>query len=165
MRSFIATAFALSLVTACSVDEPQRSRPAPTASTTSPEKHVEIVLAPEGENVPAVVTRELERAKADHRDLVVYVGAPWCEPCTRFHKAAQAGELDKSFPTLRLLEFDQVRDEERLRAAGYTSRLIPLFALPRADGQASGDQIEGSIKGDGAVAEIAPRLRALIGRR
>ncbi len=126
-------------------------------------QHVELVAAPPGE-VAAVVRGELARARADRRDLLVYEGASWCEPCQRFHRAAAAGQLDRDFPSLRLLEFDADNDSERLAAAGYQSRLIPLFALPLPDGRSSGKQIEGSIKGDGAVAEIAPRLRALIGR-
>src|SRR5205085_1867926 len=122
---------------------------------------VEIVKAGAGDVAPIVKTAR-DKAIADKKKLVVYVGATWCEPCMRFHDAAAAGKLDAVFPNLRLLEFDLDVDRERLEAAGYTSRLIPLFAAPRADGTASSARIEGSIKGDGAVAEITPRLRAVI---
>jgi thiol-disulfide isomerase/thioredoxin len=123
---------------------------------------VEIVNASLGEPATTVIQREAERAKADGRNLVVYVGAPWCEPCVRFHDAAKAGQLDTVFPKLRLLEFDHDRDEARLRDAGCVSHLIPLFAKPDASGHCSSQRIEGSIKGDGAVAEITPRLRNLL---
>ena len=109
-----------------------------------------------------IVRGELARARGDGRPLLVYVGAAWCEPCQRFHQAAQAGQVDALFPGLRLLEFDLDHDRARLEKAGYTSKMIPLFALPRLDGAASGEQIEGSIKGSGAVDQIAPRLRALL---
>lgn len=124
----------------------------------------EIVMAPEGsvEEVPAIVRAELERAQRDGRDLIVYVGAPWCEPCMRFHDAVKAGELDATFPTLRLLEFDHDRDEARLARAGYTSSMIPLFVAPTADGKASPLRIEGSVKGERAVAAIVPRLSSLL---
>jgi hypothetical protein len=122
---------------------------------------VEIVPAPEGE-VPAIVKGELDRAKGDGHRLLVYVGATWCEPCQRFHQAAQAGQMNAVFPGLRLLEFDLDRDRDRLQKAGYASRMIPLFALPRPDGTGSGEQIDGSIKGPGAVDQITPRLRALL---
>lgn len=122
---------------------------------------VELVAAPASGDVAATVTRELARARHDGKRLLIYVGATWCEPCRRFHEAAAAHRLDADFPTLRLLEFDTDRDGERLAAAGYASRLIPLFARPGDDGRASGRQIEGSVKGDGAVGEIVPRLRAL----
>jgi hypothetical protein len=133
------------------------------AGTTG--KRVEVVAAPAGDDLAALVRAEMARARVDGRDLVVYVGAPWCEPCTRFHEAAAAGQLDRTFPTLRLLELDHDQDEARLQAAGYTSKYIPLFAVPGEDGRASGKQIEGSVKGDAAVAQITPRLLALLGKR
>jgi thiol-disulfide isomerase/thioredoxin len=123
---------------------------------------IEFVAAPPGGDLAATVQRELGRARRDGRQLLVYVGAGWCEPCRRFHEAATAHRLDGDFPSLRLLEFDNDRDGERLAAAGYVSRLIPLFARPRDDGRASGRQIEGSVKGDSAVGEIVPRLRGLL---
>jgi thiol-disulfide isomerase/thioredoxin len=136
------------------------------ASAPPPEEKralpVDIVAAPPSGDVQETVARELARARGDGRRLLVYVGASWCEPCQRFHRAALAGQVDALFPGLRLLEFDLDRDRERLEKAGYASKMIPLFALPRLDGAASGEQIEGSIKGSGAVDQIAPRLRALL---
>jgi hypothetical protein len=122
--------------------------------------HVRIVPAPAEGDVRQTVRSALADASGD---LIVYVGASWCEPCRRFHEAALGGELDQSFPGLTLLEFDLDRDRERLAAAGYVSKYIPLFAVPEADGSASGKQIEGAIKGEGAVGFIEPRLRALLG--
>jgi hypothetical protein len=122
---------------------------------------VEQLPAPAGDVAP-IVAREVARAQRERRQLLVYVGATWCEPCRRFHDAAAKGLLDHDFPSLRLLEFDSDRDHDRLAEAGYTSRLIPLFALPGGDGRASGRKLEGSIKGNGAVAEIVPRLAALL---
>ena len=127
-----------------------------------PRGKLELVALPHVDAIAPVVARELARARADHRDLLVYVGASWCEPCTRFHDAAAAGELDADFPRLRLLVFDAERDHDALVAAGYDSDLIPLFVVPADDGRATGRHIEGSIKGDGAVAQITPRLKALL---
>jgi thiol-disulfide isomerase/thioredoxin len=135
-----------------------------TAAAARPRLPVELVAAPEGGDVQEIVARELARASADGRRLLVYVGATWCEPCQRFHEAAKAGRLDDAFPGLRLVEFDLDRDRDRLASAGYVSRMIPLMALPREDGAASGEQIEGSIKGPGAVDQIRPRLEALLER-
>jgi thiol-disulfide isomerase/thioredoxin len=123
---------------------------------------VEVVAAPAVGEVPDIVRAELARASRDGKQLLVYVGATWCEPCRRFHQAAAEHKLDAAFPTLRLLEFDNDRDGERLAMAGYVSRYIPLFARPNSDGRSSGRQIEGSVKGDGAVGEIAPRLKTLL---
>jgi hypothetical protein len=123
--------------------------------------HVEDVAA--GGEVDAVVRKALASATARRRHLVVYVGATWCEPCQRFHHAAQNGELDSQFPDVDILAFDADRDGERLAAAGYTwKKYIPLFALPGEDGRASGKQFEGGIKGEGAVSYLAPRLQALL---
>jgi hypothetical protein len=146
---------------ACSKEEPIKQEP-PAAKAVA--THVEIVKTT-GDDVQETVRREVVRAKADKRDLIVYVGATWCEPCQYFHNAAAAGELDGAFPTLRLVEFDLDRDREALDRAGYSSKMIPLFALPREDGSGSAAQIEGSIKGPAAVQQIAPRLKELLSKR
>jgi len=125
---------------------------------------VRIDKAAAGADAAKVVREASAREKADGRDLVVYVGAKWCEPCQRFHKAAAAGQLDDAFPELTLLEFDLDQDRDRLDAAGYRSDLIPLFVMPGDDGRASSKRFEGSVKGDGATANITPRLRALLAR-
>ncbi len=145
----------------CSQAEPANV-PAASASTPSVRGNVEIVTAPSThEPIADVVRRERARSMTRGRKLIVYVGAPWCEPCQRFHSAAVAGKLDAMFPDLRVLEFDLERDRERLAAAGYSSKLIPLFAVPDHNGRPR-RSIEGSIKGDGAVDEITPRLRKLL---
>ena len=125
---------------------------------------VELVDAAATTDLAAIVAPEVARAERDHKHLVVYVGASWCEPCRRFHTAAERGELDAGFGDARFLVFDKDRDGDALEAAGYRSKFIPLFAIPNRDGTASGRYIEGSIKGDGAVAQIGPRLRELIDR-
>jgi thiol-disulfide isomerase/thioredoxin len=149
-------------------------KPAPAAATPTAAalpagplvlaRGVRIVHAGPGSDAARVVTDERARAKSDGRDLVVYVGAKWCEPCQHFHKAAQKGELDTEFPDLTILEFDLDEDRDRLATAGYVSQFIPLFAMPGPDGRASDKKFEGSVKGGGAVANIAPRLRTLLGR-
>ncbi len=136
---------------------------APSATAQPPAAHLELRHAPAGP-VEKVVTDALSLAGATGRRTVVYVGASWCEPCQRFHQAAARGELDATFPELTLLEFDADADGERLRAAGYNSTYIPLFVLPATDGRSSGQQIEGGIKGEGAVANLVPRLRELLSR-
>ena len=73
-----------------------------------------------------------------------------------------AGQLDANFGQLRLLVFDLDRDNAALAEAGYLPKLIPLFAVPKPDGTGSGRQIEGGIKGEGAVAQITPRLQQLL---
>lgn len=122
------------------------------------------VRAPPGD-VPPIVRDASAAAAASGRGFLVYVGASWCEPCRRFHRAAEEGALDGALPKLMLLEFDLDRDRDRLVAAGYGSRFIPLFALASADGTASSHRIEGAIKGEGAVDFILPRLRELLTRR
>lgn len=138
-----------------------RSEPAPAP----PGARVEIVAAPEGA-VANLVLGELTRAERDGRDLVIYVGAEWCEPCKYFHDAAVGGQLDARFPKLRLLEFDHDRDGPRLLLAGCASKMLPLFALPQKDGRCSdAHRFAGSIKGPGAVDNIAPKLENLLASR
>ncbi len=124
---------------------------------------IEWVAAPDGD-VAEIALREATRAKKDGRRLLVYVGATWCEPCQRFHEAADAGKIQGALPPLRMLELDLDRDGERLAAAGYGSKMIPLFAVPGPDGRGTGARIEGSVKGPSAVGNIVPRLSALLAR-
>jgi thiol-disulfide isomerase/thioredoxin len=135
-------------------------------ATTAPDaaRRVRMVAADRDGDVAAIVRVQAAEATRAGRRLVVYVGASWCEPCQRFHDAAARGDLDARFGDLTLLEFDLDRDGERLMAAGYGSQYIPLFALPAPNGAASGEQIEGAIKGEGAVAFVVPRLAKLLAR-
>lgn len=150
----VAVSLVLASLTACTA--PAEERPAPPSGP-----RVRFVPAPEGD-VPALVRSFAADARRDGRAPLVYVGATWCEPCRYFHRAAERGELDPSLPRLALLEFDLDRDAARLAAAGYASRMIPLFVVPGDDGRATARRIEGSIHGPGSPAEITPRLRALL---
>jgi thiol-disulfide isomerase/thioredoxin len=160
---------------ACSVDEPPKPEPsraaaasptgaAAAAQAQAPTGRVEWLKAPDEDDTAGVVRRELSRAREDRRTLVVYVGATWCEPCEHFHRAAEAGELDAALPGLRFLEFDLDRDRERLGRAGYASKMIPLFALPKDDGTDAGLRMEGGIKGEGAAKELTERLLRLLAK-
>lgn len=102
------------------------------------------------------------RATGERKIALVYVGAPWCEPCVRFHDAVRAGQLDAELAGAVLFEFDHDRDAAALQAMDCTSRLIPLFAVPDAEGHCSAKRTEGGIKGDGAVAFMTPKIRALL---
>jgi thiol-disulfide isomerase/thioredoxin len=133
------------------------------AAATEPDRNTpEFVLAPDSGDVIALVASELDRARADDRVLLVYVGASWCEPCQYFHHAVEDGTLDDSLAGVRLLEFDLDRDRERLVAAGYSSRMIPLFVAPAPDGRAGPRRTEGGIKGPAAVDHLRERLVPLL---
>ena len=109
------------------------------------------------------VQQHVEEADASGKRVLVYVGATWCEPCKRFHKALESGQLDEQLAGTQFIEFDADRDGAELRAAGYASKYIPLFSVPDQSGHASGRAIEGSVKGDAAVREnLVPRLVALL---
>lgn len=144
-------------VVGCRADD--RNSPAPSATGA-----VDIVAVPGGsESLNNVFLREMDRASRDGRDLLVYVGAEWCEPCRRFHEAAATGKLDERLPKLRLLELDHDRDQGRLLLVGCSSSLLPLFALPTREGRCSEDKrVMGSVKGDGAVDNLVPRLQELL---
>jgi thiol:disulfide interchange protein len=109
------------------------------------------------------VQQHVEESDAQGSRVLVYVGATWCEPCQRFHKSLESGELDEVLAGTKFLEFDADKDRSELRAAGYTSQYIPLFSVPDHSGHSSGLAIEGSIKGDDAVRKnLVPRLLALL---
>jgi hypothetical protein len=139
--------------------------PGPNAADIAPTKVDIIELQPSAEPLATIVSRERVRAKNEGRDLLIYVGAEWCEPCKRFHDAAKRGELDEVFPTLRLLELDYDHDKDRLTQAGCMTPKIPLFARPNAEGGCDLNRsMTGSVKGPGAVAHITPRLKRLLSR-
>ena len=96
---------------------------------------------------------------------IVYVGAKWCEPCLRFKKAFKSGRLKRELSQLHVLEYDLDIHRQGLEAARYQSRMIPLFCIPEpTTGESTGRCFEGSIKGPGAVGNIVPRLRKLLGQ-
>jgi thiol-disulfide isomerase/thioredoxin len=112
------------------------------------------------------VQQHVEEADASGMRVLVYVGATWCEPCQRFHKALESGQLDDALAGTKFIEFDADKDRSELLAAGYGSKFIPLFSVPDQSGHASGRAIEGSIKADSAVREyLVPRLLALLDGR
>ena len=138
---------------------PRAPAPVPAAAPAPPE--IELARGA-GRSVDEVVRDGLARAEVDGRQLVVYVGAEWCEPCKRFHDAVVAGRLDADLPGVRFLEFDREVDEQGLVEAGYASRLIPLFVVPDAQGRGTDRRHEGGVKGDGAVDFILPRLKRIL---
>jgi thiol-disulfide isomerase/thioredoxin len=147
-------------------DPPKRAQPPASTAAAVPgigvkERGIELADAPPGD-VAGLVRSARDAAKAHGRTLLVYIGATWCEPCRRFHRAAEQGLLDDQFPKLSLLVFDLDRDGERLRVASYAPGYVPYFGLPGDDGKATSHAMEGSVKGEGAVDNITPRLSALL---
>jgi len=128
--------------------------------------HVKLIPAPVTalDGAAAAIAEQKKATEAGNRHLLVFVSATWCEPCQRFHHAAESGQLDADFGDVDLMTFDATADSERLATAGYFSNLIPLLAVPGPDGRATGKQMEGSVKGEGAVAQMTPRLKELLGR-
>ncbi|MFO0598706.1 MAG: thioredoxin family protein [Myxococcaceae bacterium] len=113
--------------------------------------------------VEKLVLEKMAAAKAENRTLLVYAGATWCEPCRRFHDAAEKGQLDAEFGDVDVLAFDVDVDNERLAYGNYDSELIPMVALPGPDGKA-GEKMSGGVKGDGALNDMVPRLKKLLKR-
>jgi hypothetical protein len=114
--------------------------------------------------VAPFVAEQLLQAQGSR--TVVYVGAGWCEPCQRFHRALSAGELDAVMQGVRFVEYDFDVAGRALEADGYGSQYLPFFALPRADGHCGPRSMQGSIKGEAAVTgNIVPRLQELLSAR
>lgn len=144
-------------VVAC--DAPAKPR-APDGASAA--RGVLFVPAPAGDDLPSIIVAARADAARAGRKLLVYEGATWCEPCKQFHAAAERGDLDAALPGVTLLELDADRDNARLVAAGYTSQLVPLFARPAPDGTNSGLQTSGARVGSDYVADLVPRVSALL---
>ena len=153
------------LLVAC-IDNPSskaaQARVRSDASEPASPEGPRFVAAPADGAVDEIVRSQVDAAAADSKRVVVYVGASWCEPCTRFHDALESGALHERLQDVRFLEFDADRDRGRLAEAGYASRLVPLFALPGPDGRASEQRIEGGVKGERAVDHILARLEPML---
>ncbi len=151
---------------ACGCEERPRSKSSAAKASASAARKATtppvFVKAAASGDVAATVRSASTAAHRDGGVLIVYVGATWCEPCERFKVAVKRGELDQQLPGVTFLEFDLDRDKVRLEAAGYSSRMIPLFCRPDAQGRGTSRRIFGSIKGPGAVANILPRLKRLL---
>jgi thiol:disulfide interchange protein len=150
-----------------------KERQAPEAAPTQPKLTAKVVKSnakPELTHrsepqapLEQFVQQHVEEAEVSGKRVLVYVGATWCEPCQRFHKALASGQLDEELAGTQFIEFDADRDKAELRDAGYASKYIPLFSVPDPNGHASGRAIEGSITGDSAVRrDLVPRLLALL---
>jgi hypothetical protein len=139
------------LTSACKVTPPPPS--------IDPQATVRFVASVEGEVAPQLVRR---MAEAKGRQMLVYVSASWCEPCRRFHEAVDRGELTGKLGPVDLVTFDGEYDAERLMISGYEQQMIPAFTVPGPDGRATTRHLEGGVSGEGAVADLVPRLRALL---
>jgi thiol:disulfide interchange protein len=146
-------------------EAPPKREPAPVAAAAPKVPRKPRLVKPMSDEVLASVREAMSDASAKRRQVVVYVGATWCEPCQRFHQAVSDGRLDAAFPDVDFLEFDLDEARAGLLAAGYASQLIPLFAVPGDDGRSTGRHIQGGIKGDGAASELESRLHALLEKR
>ena len=150
------------LLLACSDDRPVPASTSPSGGPPAVTR-VAVRTLPDGVTDGASwVKAQAEELARERRPALIYVGAEWCEPCKRFKAAAAAGELDADLPGLVLLELDHDRDEAALAAMGCTSRMIPLLAVPAAEGRCTDRRLEGAIKGEGAVAWMTPKVQALL---
>ncbi|MCA3013451.1 MAG: thioredoxin family protein [Myxococcaceae bacterium] len=130
--------------------------------TADPAATVRFITPPMAGEVSSIMSAQLAKSKAEGRQVLLYCGATWCEPCRYFHEAVDRGELTGKVGALDLVAFDSQVDAERMLLSGYESQFIPLFAAVGPDGKATGRKIEGSVKGPGAVDELVPRLKALL---
>lgn len=114
-----------------------------------------------------VLPRQLREAAASDQDVLIYVGASWCAPCRSFHDALLDGRFDALLPGVRFVEFDNDADGDRLRAMGYRWTYVPLFARPRSDGSASGNQFGGVPHEalEDPIPHLAGKIAELLGRQ
>jgi thiol-disulfide isomerase/thioredoxin len=165
-RRLLSLSLGILAVSACNGRRDEHAATTKTSAAVAAKSHAKPELAHRTQLQPPLeqfVQQHVEEADASGMRVLVYVGASWCEPCQRFHRALESGELDEALAGTKFVELDADRDRSELRAAGYASKFIPLFSVPDQSGHASGRAIEGSIKGDHAVREnLVPRLLALL---
>jgi hypothetical protein len=79
-----------------------------------------------------------------------------------FQQQLHDGQVNAQLAHLTFLKFDEDRDAERLKAAGYSGEYVPRFVLPNADGKASDKRFEGVIKSNDMLAQIRSQLAQLV---
>jgi thiol-disulfide isomerase/thioredoxin len=134
----------------------------PAEAPIDPAATVRFITPPMDGDVAAIMSAQRAKSKGEGRQVLLYCGASWCEPCRYFHEAVDRGELIGKVGALDLVAFDAQVDAERMLMSGYESQFIPLFAAVGPDGKATGKKLEGSVKGSGAVDDLVPRLKALL---
>ena len=158
------------LLGACSpTDEPPVAKERTSDARGSSASPAAAAVKPQLVRVPAELSdgRDYVRKMLEqHKDgkVLIYVGATWCEPCTRFHNALTSGALDQELSNAVFLEFDLDQHQALLSDSDMAckSKLIPLFARPNADGTCSAERAEGGVKGERAVSVILPQLKPLL---
>lgn len=133
----------------------------PRTILASPSNAVDLVSGVAAGGLQAVIADEIALASRADRRCIVYVGAPWCEPCKRFKAALVAGELDAQLKGFRFIELDADLDKQRLADAGYSMTLVPFFAAPTPLGGNSGRTTAGVPNKDSPMAPLAKRVAAL----
>ena len=108
----------------------------PTSPPSPTSAGVTTKVAPAGD-VAAIVAAQVQASSSAGRRVLVVVGAPWCEPCVRFHDAVAKGTFNDILAGVDVVEFNMDVDRARLDDAGYSARMIPIMVLPLPDGRAS----------------------------
>lgn len=139
----------------------QRAAGGPRKVATSPSTKSQIVSGLAAGPAAQVIADEVALANGAGK-CIVYVGAPWCQPCQRFKRALLAGELDAELINVRFLEFDADLDKQRLADAGYKFQLVPFFGRPGFDGRATSRTTSGVPAKDSPMAPLAKRVAALL---
>ena len=158
------------LLGGCSrTEEPAAAKERTSDARDSSASPAAAAVKPQLVRVPAELSdgRNYVRKMLEHHKdgkVLIYVGATWCEPCTRFHDALASGALDHELANAVFLEFDLDQHQALLSDAdmGCKSKLVPLFARPNPDGTCSSERTEGGVKGERAVSVIVPRLAPLL---
>src|SRR5258706_15148400 len=131
-RTFL-VAVGIFAVSACHGRRDEHAQASKTALPAVAKSHAKPQLAHRSQPAAPLeqfVQQHVEEADASGQRVLVYVGATWCEPCQRFHKALESGQLDEALAGSKLIEFGLDRDRSEHRAAVYPPQFIPLFSWP-----------------------------------
>ena len=69
----------------------QKPGPPPRAPAAASLGKLRIFPAPDYPDAAVVIADRLIQSQAEHRTLLVFESATWCDPCRRFHAAAGQG--------------------------------------------------------------------------
>lgn len=144
----LAIVFSFLLVTAC-----QNSV---AAAPTS------VRLRPSQGKLAALITEEVEKARARKLRPYLELRAEWCGPCKALEASMGDAQMVEAFAGTYVISVDLDEWGEQVPQLGFSADSIPVFYELDAAAKSTGRTIDGGAWGANTPANMAPPLKAFV---